>query len=259
MNLQSAYEYCRHKTARPGSSFYYSILFYPEQVRCDLLALHAFGTELEEIIYECSDPAVMQMKLAWWQDEITRVYQHAARHPVGLVLDKVISRHGLQQHQLLQLISNLEQINSMTQLRTWLDLQKFLSGGPGLLWQLSADICGHQDPGTMTLAVEMGSLFSCFQILHQAVLPDTGLVAQIKSSNSVSPVQEIQERLEHNCNIFPLVDRPTQLHLLIMGHIIIKCCHEVLRNNPQQGQRVMLTPLRKLWIAWRLQRRYRST
>lgn len=258
MNRHSADEYCRHKAAPPGSSFYYSILFYPEPLRRDLSALHAFGIELEEIITECADPGVMRMKFAWWRDEITRLYQHAARHPVSLALEDVITRHGIQLQQLLHLINNLELLGTLPPPRNWQELQKLLQGGPGHLWQLSAEICGHQEPATIGLAVKMGSLFSCFQILQQAAVGGTGSAQQLSSFDRIACIRQIQEQLEHHCATLPAADRPRQLHLLIMGAIISKTCQKILHISKGQQQRLALTPLRKLWIAWRLQRRYRS-
>ena len=256
MNRHSADEYCRHKSAPPGSSFYYSILFYPGQLRRDLSALHAFGVELEEIIAECADPGVMRMKFAWWRDEITRLYQHAGRHPVSLALEDVLTRHDIQLQQLLQLINNMELLGGLPSPRNWRELQKLLEGGPGHLWRLSAEICGHQEQETTGLAVKMGSLFSCFQILQQAAVGDTGPALQISSFDRIAQIRTIREQLELHCATLPAADRPCQLHLLIMGAIISKTCQEILHDSTLQQQRLALTPLRKLWIAWRLRRRY---
>ena len=256
MNLLSADEYCRHKTAPPGSSFYYSILFYPERLRRDLRALHAFGIELEEILTECSDAGVMRMKLAWWQDEIARLYQHAARHPVSLALENVLSRHDIQQHQLSQVVSKIEQLAVMSQPLPWESLLMQLADGPGLVWQLAAELCGYQEAETITLAVDMGSLFAWFQTLQKPPLAGPVIALQTNSLDRPMHIRRIQERLEHHCTIFPMADRHRQLHIFIMGHIISRTCQEILRKN-QQGQRPALTPLRKLWMAWRLYRRYR--
>jgi phytoene synthase len=255
MNLHDADEYCRQKAAPPGGSFYYSILFYPEHLRRDLRALHALGIELEEIITECSDPGVMRIKFAWWQDEIMRLYQHAARHPVSRALANVITRHDIQQHQLQEIISNVEQLTAMTQPPSMQEVLMMFGKGPGLVWRLSAKICGHQKPETMTLAGEMGGLFSCFHILQQPARSGTGPAAQCTPQERSLLIQDIQKMLTHYCAVFPAADRYRQLHILIMGHIIAGTCEKIQRNGKLQA----LTPLKKLWMAWRLQRRYRSS
>lgn len=253
MNLHDADEYCRQKSAPAGGSFYYSILFYPEHLRRDLRALHALGIELEEIMTECSDPGVMRMKYAWWQDEIMRLYQNTARHPVSRALADVIGRHDLQQQQLQEIIRNVEQLAAMTQTPARQEALMLFASGPGLIWRLSARICGHQEPETLTLAGEMGGLFSWFHILRQPVRPGTVPATLFTPRERSLLIQDIQKTLTHHCAVFPAVDRRRQLHILIMGHIISTTCEAFLRNARFQA----LTPLRKLWIAWRLQRRYR--
>ncbi|MGH8119271.1 MAG: squalene/phytoene synthase family protein [Gammaproteobacteria bacterium] len=248
MNPRSADEYCRNKAAPPGSSFYYSTLFLPEPLRRDLHALHALGTELEGVLEECSDPGVMHMKLSWWQDEITRLYQHAARHPVSHALENVVSRHGIQETQLLQVINNYAQLIPMPQPQSLEELVLQFSGGTGMVWRLAAEICGHQAPETPTLAAATGCLISCFQLLQRTAPPD-----------AVNQIRGIQEQLEHHGDIFPEADRHRQLHVLVMGQIISRTCREILRGDETRGRRLALSPLRKLWIAWRLHRRYRNT
>jgi len=50
--------YCQQKAARSGSSFYYSFLFLPVEQRRAITALYAFCREVDDIVDECSDPAV---------------------------------------------------------------------------------------------------------------------------------------------------------------------------------------------------------
>ena len=252
MNLHEADEYCRQKAAPAGGSFYYSILFYPERLRRDLRALHALDVELEEIITECSDPGVMRMKYAWWHDEIMRLYQNAARHPVSRALANVIARHDLQQYQLQDIINNVEQLAAMPQSHSVQEALALFGKGPGLVWRLSAGICGHETPESLTLAGEMGGRFSWFHNLQRA---RSGMnpAAQYAPHERRLQIHDILTTLTHHCAVFPPADRHRLLHILIMAQIIIRSCEAVLRNNRFQA----LTPLRKLWIAWRLHRRYR--
>jgi phytoene synthase len=247
MDLHDADEYCRQKTAPAGSGFYYSILFYPEQQRRDLRALHALGIELEEIITECSDPGVVQMKCAWWHDEIMRLYQNAARHPVTRALADVISRQDIPQVQLQEIINFVAQA-AMTPPPEIVSLS---GTGPGLVWQLSASICGYEIPESMALAGEMGGQFSWFNNLQRV---GTGLnpATRLTDPERRLQIHNIHKTLSHHCAVFPRADRHRLLHVLIMAHIIIRTCESILRNDTSP----VLTPLRKLWIAWRLHRRY---
>ena len=45
-------EYCQNKTAKSGSSFYYSFLFLTEPQRQAITALYAFCREVDDIVDE---------------------------------------------------------------------------------------------------------------------------------------------------------------------------------------------------------------
>ncbi len=47
-------EYCQQKTARSGTSFYYSFLFLPPERRVAITALYAFCREVDDVVDEVS-------------------------------------------------------------------------------------------------------------------------------------------------------------------------------------------------------------
>jgi phytoene synthase len=48
-------EYCQEKTARSGTSFYYSFLFLPPERRRAITALYAFCREVDDVVDEVTD------------------------------------------------------------------------------------------------------------------------------------------------------------------------------------------------------------
>ncbi|MGH8712326.1 MAG: squalene/phytoene synthase family protein, partial [Burkholderiales bacterium] len=101
-------EYCRNQAAPSGSSFYYSILFLPADKRRALTALFAFYREIEESAKECSDPALGQIKLNWWRQELATAFGGRAQHPVTQALLPAATQFALPQELLLQLIDGME-------------------------------------------------------------------------------------------------------------------------------------------------------
>ena len=85
-----AHQYCQDKAAKSGSSFYYSFLFLPKERRRANTALYAFCREVDDVVDECSDPGVARTKLAWWREEIARLYAGKAQHPVARALADVV-------------------------------------------------------------------------------------------------------------------------------------------------------------------------
>jgi len=67
-------EYCQQKAAASGSSFYYSFLFLPQERRRAITALYAYCREVDDIVDEMQEAGVAQARLAWWTEEIGRLY-----------------------------------------------------------------------------------------------------------------------------------------------------------------------------------------
>src|SRR4029453_8396987 len=67
-------EYCQQKAAQSGSSFYYSFMFLPPPRRRAITALYAFCREVDDVVDSITDPGVARTKLAWWRQELARVF-----------------------------------------------------------------------------------------------------------------------------------------------------------------------------------------
>ena len=277
----SAEDYCRNKAAPQGSSFYYSTLFQPEQIRRCLFALHTFATEIENIIEECADPGVARLKLAWWHDEIQRTCAGNARHPAGKELAVIIASHPITEKQLHDYVEHYEQWVNVTQPDTYQDLTEFLQQGPGQFWKHSAEICTYHAPGTPELVGEIGCLIAYFQILqnnrihvlqNRLLWPREEMIsvgAQLQDLNNSKnknarnffalQIRRLIEQLEYCYTQFPDSDRLLQLHGLIMSRIIMHTCKEIAGDDFKlQDHKTSLTPLRKLWIAWQTKRQCKS-
>src|SRR6266850_2251109 len=76
-------EYCQHKAAQSGSSFYYSFLFLPPERRRAITALYAFCREVDDAVDEPSDPSAAR----------ARPCDRAVRHHPGAA-GRDHGRHG---------------------------------------------------------------------------------------------------------------------------------------------------------------------
>lgn len=265
MNTGNAAEYCRQKAAAMGTSFYYSTLYCSAEIKCDLFALHAFANQLAEVITDCSDPGVARMKLGWWVEEVGRMIRGQARHPVTLELARVRDRFPDTDAVIMQLIRQHDlQINPEPP-QTYADLMAFLGEGPGLLWKLSAQICGCRDPRTPGIISHLGSRFAWFQIMQdtrqqlRSYWPREELTGTVEDDAFYAfQIQRLTQELESGTGKLADVDQANQLPALIMARIITTACAEIARSGYRlQQEKIHLTPLRKLWIAWRTYRRHK--
>ena len=101
-------DYCQEKAAASGSSFYYSFLFLPAEKRQAIMALYAFCREVDDVVDECSDPAMAQAKLAWWRTEIAALYEGRPSHPVTQSLAAALPRFDLARELMTRHISALD-------------------------------------------------------------------------------------------------------------------------------------------------------
>src|SRR3989337_942597 len=77
-------QYCQDKSAKSGSSFYYSFLFLPPDKRRAITALYAFCREVDDVVDECSDANVARTTLNWWRAQVAEIYAGRPQHPVAL-------------------------------------------------------------------------------------------------------------------------------------------------------------------------------
>ena len=67
----------------PGSDFYYASLYHAPAARLRLCALEALRQEVARIPASCSDRGVAHVKLAWWREEIEHLAEGKARHAIS--------------------------------------------------------------------------------------------------------------------------------------------------------------------------------
>lgn len=268
MNTDISIEYCRQKAAPTGASFYYCTLYSPANIKRNLYSLHAFSSELDELLTDCSDPGIAHRKLVWWTEEIQRLIDGQARHPVTRELALIHERFPEMISMMIQLIRHYERQIDMEQPENYQDLLNFLQQGPGLLWMLSAKVCQARESVTPGIISNLGCQFAWFRILQNTYdnsvknrrywpineLADTQTGKEFYEFQVNRLIEELNTAIEE---ISP-ADRSTQLHALTMAQIIKKTCIEIARSGYQMDQeKISLTPLRKLWIAWLTKRKYK--
>lgn len=260
-------EFCRQKAAPPGSSLYYSILYQRQTDKDALYILHAFHNALTEILGECSDPGVAHVKFAWWQEELQRLASHQPRHPVTQAMaDMEVSHESLVL--LGRLIEHYDKHVDLQQPVDYRELIDFLQHGPGMFWQLLANVTGYKHAGTPAIMARLGSQFGYFDALQEQprhiqlqryYFPrDEAQELADKASLYEMQLHRLEQELVSLVDQLPRTDYSSQRHALVLARIIIHTCRETRRADSNLlHQRVSLTPLRKLWIAWSSKLLYR--
>jgi len=268
-------EYCQQKAASSGSSFYYSFLFLPPNRRRAITALYAFCREVDDVVDECSDPQIAASKLAWWRQELDNLYAGRPQHPVTQALQAVLPEFSLPQEQLLEIIDGMEMDLHQTRYLDFKALSLYCYRVASVVGLLAAEIFGHTDRQTLKYAHDLGMAFQLTNIIRDVgedarrgriYLPMDELkrfdvsVADILNSRHSENFRKLMEfqiaRAEQYytqaMSLLPAVDRKTQRPGLVMAAIYRTLLDEIKRDGCLVlNQRTSLTPLRKLWIAWR--------
>ncbi|MHB0989958.1 MAG: presqualene diphosphate synthase HpnD [Burkholderiales bacterium] len=268
-------QYCQDKAAASGSSFYYSFMFLPPVRRRAIVALYAFCREVDDIVDECSDEHVALTKLNWWRKEILDLYGGQPHHPVSHALVPVIRDFNLPAEQLLEIIDGMEMDLTQHRYDDFKSLRLYCHRVAGIVGELSAMIFGYSDRNTLKYATDLGLAFQLTNIIrdvgedarrNRIYLPMDELaqfdvpaadILQCRQTDNFKKLMEFQyQRAQHYYEqafaALPADDRKAQKTGLIMA-AIYRTLLEEIRNDGflVLNQRTRLTPLRKLWIAWR--------
>ncbi|MFZ4535888.1 presqualene diphosphate synthase HpnD [Propionivibrio sp.] len=268
-------EYCQQKAAQSGSSFYYSFLFLPVNRRRAITALYAFCREVDDVVDECQDAQIAATKLVWWRQELERLYNGKPEHPVTQALLPVLTEFSLPQEQFLEIIDGMEMDLQQTRYLDFKALSLYCYRVASVVGLLAAEIFGYQERKTQKYAHDLGMAFQLTNIIRdvgedarmgRVYLPIDDLqrfgvpVADIlnaRHSDNFRRLMEFQiERAEQYYRQamaeLPASDRKAQRPGLIMAAIYRTLLDEIKRDGCQVlSQRTSLTPIRKLWIAWR--------
>ena len=268
-------EYCQNKAARSGSSFYYSFLFLPAEKRRAIMALYAFCREVGDIADEVQDTSVARFKLAWWRTEIANVFAGNPQHPIGKALLPAVRQLDLNADRFNEIIDGMEMDLSYHRYPDFKTLELYCYRVAAVVGQLSAIIFGHTDNQTLRYAHDLGMAFQLTNIIrdvgedarrNRIYLPQDELrrfdvsVADVLNGVQSDNFRELMTFQAERAKTFytrafaelPAADRKTQRAGLIMAAIYRTLLDEIERDGFKVlNQRVALTPLRKLWIAWK--------
>lgn len=268
-------QYCQDKAAASGSSFYYSFMFLPPAKRRAIVALYAFCREVDDIADECTDTNVARTKLAWWRAEVADLYRGEPHHPVSQSLAPVIKQFDLPAEQLLEIIDGMEMDLTRHRYADFKSLRLYCHRVAGVVGELAAVIFGHTERATLRYAADLGLAFQLTNIIrdvgedarrNRIYLPMDELeqfnvsaadILNARETDNFRQLMEFQyQRAQHFYEqafaALPRADRKSQRAGLVMAGIYRTLLEEIRSEGFKVlTQRTALTPLRKLWIAWR--------
>ncbi|MCO6440007.1 MAG: squalene/phytoene synthase family protein [Nitrococcus mobilis] len=271
-------ELCRDKAAPRGSSLHYALLFTETDKRAALLALHAFYAEVTEIVAECRDHQVAAAKLAWWREELARIFEGCGNHPISQALHAPVQRYRLDRHYFEQILEGAQMDLEYNLYPSFRELSLYCHRLGCSIASLSVQVCGYRDRHVFDFAHDLGTALQLTRFLRnvrryaaagrcyipEADMRDAGVDwSDLQRSTTSEPVRRLfTEQAERARRFYaqasqrlPPTERWSQRPALVLGELY-RSLLEVMANDHFSllERRYHLTPLHKLWLAWRTAR-----
>jgi len=230
---------------------------------------------VDDIADECEDINIARTKLEWWRNELAQTFAGAPSHPVSQALLPAIRAYDLAHEQFDEIIDGMEMDLQYVRYADFKALQLYCYRVASVVGQLAATIFGYTDRKTLKYAHDLGMAFQLTNIIrdvgedarrNRIYIPQDELaqfgvaesdLLQGQTSEAfralmAHQVTRARAFYEQALQALPAPDRRSQRPGLVMAAIYQKLLNEIERDDFQVlHQRITLTPLRKLWIAWR--------
>jgi len=253
-----------------GTDLYYAQLYLPPQRRRLLALVESLRGEIARVPASCSSPEIAATKLAWWREEIARLAGGAPRHALTKGLHARMNEVPTLPEAALALVDGIAALLETVRFESRDERFAAFDAAHGPLWQLVNAQCALLDDDDAASARRLGS-----RIEEAYALRDTrryvGGGAALLAQDSVRQATAAQESLDdgewyarvlaldiaHSIaalrrELDALPARRRLRPLATLARLACATLEEVRADgNRVWERRVELTPLRKLWLAWR--------
>lgn len=271
-------DYCSDRVAKRGTALFYAVFQLTAAKRNAVIAVHAFRQEVlevVEVVAECSDSALGGAKLQWWRDQIAAAYGGTPQHPAARALRAVVHAFPLPVSQFLAIIDGAEANLTAPRYADFPTLESYCEQIGATTNALTAEILGYQDERALCCARDLGRATVLARIVRNigqdARRNRIYLPADETARFSVTPadlihgrhserfrrlveyqIDRVERSIASTLTDFPAIDRRSQHPVLALAAIARALLREIRADGCRVlNRRTSLTPLRRLWVAWR--------
>jgi phytoene synthase len=220
---------------------------------------------------------VAAQTLHWWRLEVANSFAGNAQHPVMKALMPLTAEHGINEQHLQQVIDGCDMDLRQTRYLDFTGLKTYCHLVAGVVGEVAARIFGQTQDKTTEYAHSLGLAFQLTNIIRDVgedairgriylpidELQGFGVTAndllKRRDSEAFQALMKFQcdralEIYEQALSRLPTEDWRAQKPGLMMASIYRTLLLEIEDAKfPVLTQRVALTPVRKMWLAWKMQ------
>ncbi len=142
---EEARAYTRWLARGHYENFHVVSFLLPRRLHQDFYNVYAFCRWADDLGDEIGDAARSLELLEWWREELGRMYQGEARHPVFVALRETVERHGLPEQPFADLIRAFVQDQTVTRYPTVTELLGYCRYSANPVGRLVLYLCGYSD------------------------------------------------------------------------------------------------------------------
>lgn len=270
--------YCQNLIAKQGTPVYYSLLTVTDKQRQAIIAVRAFAREVSDIIIECEEPAVAYAKFAWWQGELQQLASTTPTHPVTLALQIALHNFNIPFELFQEFMTGIGNDLEKDAYETLSDLFHYHHHTAGAIERIIAHILGFSDEKTLIAVDNFGVYVQMIRHLQnlrillrrqRSYIPVAELmhyslkIQDLQQFTMKKPIRDLILQYANQVNHYyqlavenlPRCDRNSQLSTIKMVEIYRELLNQLVTEDSDILQHyISLTPLRQLWISWRVRR-----
>ena len=144
-SLQDSLRYTRWLGRHHYENFHVVSFLLPRRLHQDFFNIYAFCRWADDLGDEMGDTGVSLRLLGWWREELRRMYQGEARHPVYVALRGTVERHSIPEEPFSDLIRAFVQDQTVTHYQTYAQLLDYCVYSANPVGRLVLYLCGYRD------------------------------------------------------------------------------------------------------------------
>ena len=255
------------RNCAPGSTPYYCVRFSPASRQEELRTILAWYCEIGQLPLRVSEVGVAHTKLQWWQDELQRAVRQGSQLPLAGQLSQIIHQHEVPLNLCDSIMATFRSDLMTAPHAQWDALQAYCNATGGGLAELLSRVCGVTDQQELDVARDLGRFVRWVEVMrdlgatlrrgrtlmpplseqHEALSEGEAITAQLAEA-----ARQAREHYSECTEKLPMKPQPGLIPVFILAELAWELLQTLESSDFQVlDQRISLTPLKKMWIAWR--------